>query len=105
MRTLLFNIALKTYKPFDYLKNPTITDDARVRSISASAWGILRTLTLGGALISLSIYIIISLLSGVNPKKYAELKEVVGFKILVVFLFCSFTSICTLVIEIAKKFI
>lgn len=91
--------------PLEIVKDTSVNSNSELTNILSSIYGILSVLCISGAILSLMAHTIIVALFRNNPEKWAELKEVVGCKLLIVSCGSALTSICAFVKYLADSFV
>ena len=91
--------------PLEILQDTSVNGNSELTGILSSVYGILTIVFFAGSIISLMAHAVVTALFKNNPEKWAELKEVVGHKILMVFCASSLTSICAFIKYLADSLI
>lgn len=85
------------WDPLQIVKDTSVNNNGELTGILSSVSGIISVVGLAGAIISLMAHALIVGLVHKNPEKWAELKNVIGSKLILVTLLSGMTSICAFV--------
>lgn len=86
-----------SWDPLQIVKDTSVSNNGDLTGILSSVSGIISVIGLAGAILSLMAQALIVGLVHKNPEKWAELKNIIGGKLILVTVLSGMTSICAFV--------
>lgn len=86
-----------SWDPLQIVKDTSVSTNGELTGLLSSVSGIISVVGLAGAILSLMAQALIVGLVHKNPEKWAELKSIIGYKLIIVTLLSGMTSICAFV--------